>query len=190
MKFNPKIHHCRSIRLKGYDYSQEGLYFITICCENNICRFGNIENEEMILNDFGQIAHNEWLNLAERFDNFELDTFQIMPNHIHSIISLKVKIGQSASNDNENSENNSCLEIWAGASPAPTTADIIGSYKSLVANGCLGIYKSKNEIMGKLWQRNYYEHIIRDENSYQTISNYVENNPSKWLEDKFFTKAY
>ena len=114
MKFNPKIHHRRSIRLKGYDYSQEGLYFITICCENNICRFGNIENEKMILNDFGQIAHNEWLNLAERFDNFELDTFQIMPNHIHGVISLKIRIVQPAPNDNENSENNSHLEIWAG----------------------------------------------------------------------------
>ena len=67
----------------------------------------------------------------------------------------------------------------------PTTADIIGSYKSLVANGCLGIYKSKNEIMGKLWQRNYYEHIIRDEQSFNRISDYIKNNPENWQHDKF-----
>ena len=74
----------------------------------------------------------------------------------------------------------------AGASPAPTIGDVIGAYKSLVANECLKIFKSKNETMGKLWQRNYYEHIIRNEKSYHTISDYIINNPAKWNEDKFF----
>jgi len=80
-KYNPSIHHRRSIRLKTYDYSQAGLYFITICCQNRICRFGNIKNGEMILNECGIIAHNEWIQLRKRFQNFELDVFQIMPNH-------------------------------------------------------------------------------------------------------------
>ena len=73
----------------------------------------------------------------------------------------------------------------AGASPAPTVGDIVGAYKSLVANACLEIYKTKNETMGKLWQRNYHEHIIRNEQSYQTISDYIINNPAKWNTDKF-----
>lgn len=87
-KYNPKIHHRRSIRLKGYDYSQSGLYFITICCQDMICRLGKIVNGEMVLNELGSIAYNEWLKLPERFPNFELDLIQIMPNHIHGIVAL------------------------------------------------------------------------------------------------------
>lgn len=87
--YNPQIHHRRSIRLKGYDYSQEGLYFITICCKDRKYRFGKIENDKMILNEYGTIAYDEWIKLTERFSNFELDVFQIMPNHMHAIIALK-----------------------------------------------------------------------------------------------------
>src|SRR5690554_4014593 len=93
-KYNPntgnrrELPQRRSIRLKGYDYSQAGMYFITICCQNRICRFGNIENNKMVLNEYGKIAYDEWMKLSERFPNFELDVFQIMPNHIHGIITL------------------------------------------------------------------------------------------------------
>ena len=86
--YNPQIHHRRSIRLKGYDYSQVGVYFITICCKDRKYRFGKIENHEMTLNEYGTIAYNEWIKLTERFSNFELDVFQIMPNHMHAIIAL------------------------------------------------------------------------------------------------------
>ena len=89
MKFNLKKHHRRSIRLKGYDYSQAGAYFITICCKDMKCLFGKIENGEMILGEFGQIAFDEWIKLAERFANFESDVFQIMPNHLHGILVIK-----------------------------------------------------------------------------------------------------
>jgi putative transposase len=85
-KYNPNLHHRRSIRLKEYDYAQAGLYFITICCENRMCRFGNIENGEMILNEYGIIAYNEWQKLSERFKNFELDVFQIMPKMMITIL--------------------------------------------------------------------------------------------------------
>ena len=87
-KYNPKIHHRRSVRLKGYDYSQAGLYFVTICCQEMICRFGKIINGEMLFNELGAIVYNEWLKLPQRFQNFELDVFQIMPNHIHGIVAL------------------------------------------------------------------------------------------------------
>jgi REP element-mobilizing transposase RayT len=195
MKYNPEIHKRRSIRLKGYDYSQAGLYFITICCENRICRFGKIENNEMILNEYGIIAYNEWVKLAERFQNFELDVFQIMPNHIHAIIALNDTVRATlavAQNDAVAPVRVSLVDtqndavIRAGASPAPTISDIVGAYKSLVSNACLKIYKSKNETMGKLWQRNYYEHIIRNEKAYENIANYIINNPAKWQEDKFY----
>lgn len=203
MPYNPNIHHRRSIRLKGYDYSQAGLYFITMCCENRICRFGIIENGEMILNEFGEIAYKEWIKLTERFTNFELDVFQIMPNHMHGIIVLNNvgagftpaqndSVAQNDDNDTQNdnpqNEMKNDDDIRAGASPAPTISDIVGAYKSLVANGCLEIYKLKNETMGKFWQRNYHEHIIRNEQSYQTISNYIIYNPGKWNEDKFYNQ--
>ncbi len=170
MAYNPAIHHRRSIRLKGYDYSQAGLYFITICCEYRTHRFGKIENSEMKLNEFGNIAYNQWIKLAERFANFELDVFQIMPDHIHCIILLNKGEGATV-----------------GATPtlAPTMGDIVGAYKSLVFNECLKTCKLKNEIMGKLWQRNYYEIIIRDERAYQNIANYIINNPAKWTKGKF-----
>jgi putative transposase len=203
-KYNPQIHHRRSIRLKGYDYSQAGLYFITICCQDRKCRFGKIENGEMILNELGTIAYNEWIKLVERFTSFELDVFQIMPNHMHGIILLNdvagadtlAQLGQPqglAPTDAvaENGSITDCDDIGTGASPAPTNAtigEIIGAYKSLVFNGCLKIYKSKNDLMGKLWQRNYYEHIIRNAKSYENISNYIINNPAKWAEDKFYNK--
>lgn len=95
-KNNPYIHHRRSIRLKGYDYSQAGLYFITICCQDRICRFGHIENGEMILNAYGKIVYDEWAKLPERFPNFEMDVFQIMPNHMHGIILLNETVGATA----------------------------------------------------------------------------------------------
>lgn len=182
MKYNPLIHHRRSIRLKGYDYSKAGAYFITICCEDRIHRFGKVSGDEMILNQSGTIAYNEWINLAERFPNFELDVFQIMPNHMHGIIVLsdRTTVGATLAVAQEQNELNR-----ATARVAPTIAEIVGAYKSIVSNACLQLFKSHNKIMGKLWQRNYYEHIIRDERAYQNISNYIINNPGKWNEDKF-----
>ena len=199
-KYNPntgnrrELPQRRSIRLKGYDYSQAGMYFITICCQNRICRFGNIENNKMVLNEYGKIAYDEWMKLSERFPNFELDVFQIMPNHIHGIITLVGATLAVARHDgnahydgNVHNDDNARhdTDIRAGVNPTRTVGDIVGAYKSLVSNGCLEIYKSKNEIMGKLWQHNYHEHIIRNEKAYQTISKYILNNPAKWAEDKF-----
>ena len=201
MQYNPKIHHRRSIRLKGYDYSKEGAYFITICCHDKVCRFGKIINHEsyadaqMELNEYGMIAYNEWLKLPERFSNFDLDVFQIMPNHIHGIIILNNTFTNSetvgarftrAPYSGDDIDNRA--RVNRAPTPNATIGDIVGAYKSLVVNACLKIYKSKNEIMGKFWQRNYYEHIIPDEQSYQTISNYIINNPAKWNDDKFYLK--
>ncbi len=222
MTFNPKIHHRSSIRLKGYDYSQPGLYFITICCQDRIHRFGHVQNNKIVLNEFGHIAHDEWQKLPERFSNIELGTFQIMPNHMHGVILInKVSVGSGFTHDqnemklqneinHQNNKNVCATEIerdgkidrngaterdgktdrnGATARVAPTTIpDIVGAYKSLVANGCLEIFKTNNQTMGKFWQRNYYENIIRNEQSYQKISEYIINNPTNWQCDKFYLK--
>ena len=200
IKYNPKIHNRRSIRLKGYDYSQAGLYFVTICCENRKHRFGEvvagtgIKPAQMILNEYGTVAYNEWIKLSERFSNLELDVFQIMPNHMHGIISINgvsAGVGFTPAPIDSNAtidSNNSSTARVAPAPPPPTLSDMVGAYKSLVANGCLDIYKSKNQTMGKLWQRNYHERIIRGEMGYHRVSNYIINNPKKWAADKFYTK--
>lgn len=170
----------------------------------------------MLLNEYGQIAYDEWVALVQRFPNFELDVFQIMPNHMHGIIVLN-PVGATLAVDLDSTvvapdnigivpdnitvtPNNLGIAgdhtsapdgadiIGTEASPAATVGDIVVAYKSLVAKGCLDIYKSKNKMMGKLWQRNYYERIIRYQQSYQFVSDYIINNPSKWIDDRFYIK--
>jgi putative transposase len=162
MKYNPKQHHRRSIRLKNYDYSQVGAYFITPCVEAGNHLFGEIEENEMICNAFGQIAYNTWDNITTNFENIELDAFVVMPNHTHHILII-------------NSDDN-----------IKTLGEIVGAYKSLVVHNCLN-YIKENDLdiqLGKVWQRNYWEHIIRDERSYDYISDYIVNNPMNWDKDK------
>ncbi len=84
-KFDPLIHHSRSLRLRGYDYSRAGRYFITICCQGHVCRFGAVENGKMILNDAGKMIE-KWHLISEKFRNIKLGTYIVMPNHFHSII--------------------------------------------------------------------------------------------------------
>ena len=90
MKYNPDVHHRRSIRLKGYDYSQTGVYFVTICTYQRLSLFGEITDGEMILNEAGNVAKQCWLAIPEHFSNFELKEFVIMPNHVHGIIQINV----------------------------------------------------------------------------------------------------
>jgi putative transposase len=202
-KYNPNIHHRRSIRLKGFDYSQAGFYFITICCQGRICRFGDVVNGEMILNENGKIAFDEWLKTPEIRNNVELCEFVIMPNHMHGIIRLfdrgelhspetnelhspaNNELHSPANNELDSPETNELHSIDRRGvcktplrSPSQTIGAIVRGYKSSVTR--------QIAINEKLWQRNYHEHIIRDEQSYQNISKYIINNPAKWEDDKFY----
>ena len=183
MNYNPKIHHRRSIRLKSYDYSQAGLYFITICTQNRLCLFGEIGDGVMVLNDAGEMVHRQWRALADRFDSVELDEIVIMPNHLHGIIELVS--GQSRMGKPQ------------GIAPtveqlpqrvSPTIGDVVGAFKSLSTNEYITGVKQKKwrPFQQKLWQRNYYEQVIRDEQSYLELVQYIQNNPLKWLEDKYY----
>ena len=183
MSSNKKLPQRKSIRLKGYDYSQSGLYFTTICTQNRGNILGEIDNGEMVLNEFGQIAYDEWSVLPKRFCIMEPDVFVIMPNHIHGIIKI---VGASLAGPRNVG---ACLNR-APARGAPTISigELIGAYKSLVSNRCLDIYKSKNIKMGRLWQRNYYEHVIRKEKEYDEIAKYILNNPMNWSKDKYYSE--
>ncbi len=310
-------HHRKSIRLAGYDYSQAGLYFITICCEDRICRFGQVENGAMVLNQYGQIAYDEWMKTPEIRPNVKLHEFVVMPNHIHGIIQL-LDIGRGelhspndnelhlpndnklhspdnnelhspdnnklhspddnkmhSPNDNElylpndnklhspdnnelHSPDNNELHSPDGnelhspdnnklhspndneihspddneinspydnklhlpddnelhlpddnelhlsddklhlpddnrgvcktplRGPSQTIGAIVRGYKSSVTKQINLLRAFDTPI--KLWQRNYHDHIIRNEQSYQRISEYIKNNPAKWDNDKFYKK--
>jgi REP element-mobilizing transposase RayT len=174
MPYNPDIHHRRSIRLKEYDYSRSGAYYVTVCARNRECLFGEIIDGQMILNETGKIADAEWRQLHNRFYGIDTSVFQIMPNHIHGIIVVGATLAVAQTRAGA---------TRAGASPAPTVGEIVGAYKSLVANGCRKLYDEKNEILGTLWQRNYYERIIRSDDEYRRIAEYIINNPANWEKD-------
>lgn len=192
--YNPEIHHRHSIRLQGYDYSQTGAYFVTICTHGRKCLFGDVADGKMVLNEFGRIAKQYWEEIPERFNNIELDEYIIMPNHIHGIIIVGATLAVAQNNPVAQCRGNPRgypryragikPEKRAGASPAPTIGNIIGAYKSIVANKCLNIFKHNNQCMGKLWQRNYYEHIIRNEMELNKIREYIIYNPLNWETDE------
>jgi len=254
MSYNPNIHHRRSIRLKGYDYSQAGLYFITICAQDRACLFGyvsvgaplvgaqndgSVQNETvcgnddgrmdddgqigrpqghapttvaqicdpnetdvqndgvqndgsvrndgtqnvgtthttMILNDAGKMVETEWLKLMERFPNIELHEYVVMPNHFHSILKIvDTDVGRPQGHAPTNTPTNKTVGDMLDAFKSITTVEYIHGVKQ---SG----WKPFNR---KLWQRDYWEHIIRDEQEYQRISAYIINNPAKWKGDKFY----
>jgi REP element-mobilizing transposase RayT len=169
----------RSIRLAGYDYSREGLYFVTICCQHKICRFGKKQNGEIALNGAGQMINTEWRNLKKRFPNIELHDYVIMPNHFHGIIEI-IDVGMPLVGIRK--ENGQPQGI------APTLGKILGAFKSITTVGYIqGVLQSGWEPFDQqLWQHNYYEHIIRDERSHQNISDYIINNPYDWENDEYY----
>ncbi len=230
MPYNKDIHHRRSIRLKDYDYSQSGLYFLTICTQDRECKLGNIVNGEMVLNELGNEIDNVWKELPNHFPNIECDIYQIMPNHIHGIIIINKLTNASDKNvgvdarptpteiKRPNTIINDINNVWidvigadadiigidaigvdARSTPTlemeekeqelkkkETLGDIVCAFKSLSVVRCLKNYKSRNETLGKLWQRNYYEHIIRTPQEYYKIANYIISNPYNWTKDELF----
>lgn len=200
-QFNPRIHHRRSIRMKGYDYAQEGLYFITICCFENRDLFGRIEGGVMVLNEAGKVAERCWKEIPEHFLDVVLHAFVIMPNHVHGILEIvgakneKDADGAGAKDENKNDGN----EIGTGAknfspvqenipkkfsphfnSPSRTIGSVVRGFK-------IGVTKWMRQNTGVLnvWHRNYYDIIIRNEQSYENISNYIVKNPINWRDDRF-----
>lgn len=165
-------------RLKNYDYSANGYYFVTVCSENMSCVFSSINRNTgcklapndrkytdtvVSLSDVGLIAEQQLFDLESRFGFVKINKYVIMPNHIHAIIIL----------DNQT----------AGASPRPTLTDIICAYKSLTTRIC---NKSQNRLGRKLFQTSFYEEIIRNEKAYQRIWEYIAENPRKWQNDEYY----
>ncbi len=165
---NPKYHR-RSIRLPEYDYSQEGAYYVTMCTQERKYVFGEISDGKMDLNKYGKIVDQFWQDIVERYDGIVLDTFVIMPNHVHAIIII---IGDA---------------ICRGEVTSPlrkprkhTIGQVLAYYKYQTTK----IINQINDSPGRrVWQRNYYEHIIRNEKTLNKMREYICNNPLYWASD-------
>lgn len=195
MKYQPDIHHRRSIRLKGYDYSQAGAYFVTICTYDRECLFGEIVEmsgeyqgecqksgechsplREMVVNDLGRIVAAEWIRSAEIRAEIELGEFVVMPNHFHGIVLI--------TDDIRRGDRLVALTPVSSTIPGPQQKSI----GALLAGFKSAVTKRINEIRISpslpVWQRNYHEHVIRNEADYDRIAEYVATNPQRWIEDK------
>ena len=193
-----EIHHRRSIRLKGYDYSQNGAYFITICAQDRACLFGEIVNGEMQYNDAGKMVQSLWQNIPENYQGVQIDEFIIMPNHLHGIIvfdvgaglvpvpidNLPILIDNSSTIFNNFSNNWSTTRVdpTGGGRFSRTVGDVVGGFKSRATVEYIRGVKNHQwaAFRARLWQRNYYEHIIRNEHTLYDIRDYIINNPIRW----------
>jgi len=181
MKYNPDKHHRRSIRLKEYDYSQPGWYFVTICTQNRVRLFGDIVNGRMVLNDSGKMVENIWNEIPQNYNNTKIDFYQIMPNHFHGIINI-VGTDPRVCPEREQTYTGQSQGIALKLS----LPDLVKRYKSLTTKRFRDWLKQNDlPFFGvKLWQRNYYEHIIRDEQDLNRIRQYIVDNLLKWQDDK------
>ena len=192
-QYNPDKHHRKSIRLKGYDYSKAGLYFITICCQNRVHLFGNVINKQMILNDAGKMIEKWFNELQNKFPDVKCHEMVVMPNHIHFIIENIGSVGADlrvCPNDSNISKTEKRVSEILGEHAGSPLHRVLQWFKTMSTNEYIRGVKNNNWIPfdGKLWQRNYWEHIIRNDQSYQKISDYIINNPSKWNDDTLFTE--
>jgi putative transposase len=179
MAYDEKQHHRRSIRLRDHNYAEPGAYFVTLCTEGHLCLFGEVEGDIVRLNPSGQIVEQAWRDLPNHYPYMELDVFVVMPNHVHMIVILTER---------------SSL-VGAGFKPALTPVpartpdapkryglgEIIRAFKTFSSRQ---INKCRGTPGASLWQRNYYEHIIRHERALRHIRGYIVENPQRWAHDR------
>ena len=183
MKFNPDIHHRESIRLKDFDYSSNGAYFITICTRDRECLFRGVTDGDVSNNFAAKMIDIWWRKIPGKYANILLDDFVIMPNHFHGIVlnvganlcvrpGLVEKTGQSK----------------AGRHMGLPLHRVVQWFKTMTTNEYIRNVKQNNwpVFNGSLWQRNYYEHIIRNEEELNKIREYIRNNPLNWQIDDYF----
>ena len=174
----PENDPCRvSIRLSDYDYAQAGAYFVTICAQERRSLFGAVEDGTMRLNAAGKMAVKAWEDLPGRFPNLELDYFVMMPNHFHGILVLQ---------DDEGKPDTGLSDRVSQGISKNSLARIIQAYKSITTNEYITGVKKLGwaPFVGRIWQRNYWEHVVRNEKDLNSIREYIVNNPMKWELDE------
>jgi len=190
MTFDPEKHHRRSIRLRNYDYSQPGAYFVTICTYQKQSWFGEIKNGQIYLNQLGKIVADEWLKTCKIRPNFKLDEWVIMPNHFHGI----VIINDYSGDDQSLGARDAPLDLGARDAPLDLGArDAPLQQKPNSLSSCIAGFKSavtkrinllRQNTDPPIWQRNYYESILRDEKYLAVVREYIINNPKNWPNDR------
>ena len=178
-RYNPDIHHRRSVRLKGYDYCQAGTYFVTICAHGRQCLFGRVEHGIVTLNEYGQIVAEEWLKTAAIRPDVVLGEYVVMPIHFHGMVVLTDDRGTAEGDDRGTARRAPTMGGFA-APVAGSLSTIIRAFKSAVTKCINEIRQTRGT---PVWQRNYYEHIVRDEADYTRIAGYIADNPRRWAED-------
>jgi REP element-mobilizing transposase RayT len=198
MRFHPERHHRRSIRLKGYDYRQAGAYFVTVCTQDRSFLFGEMVHGEMRLNDAGKMVYDVWNDLPAFYPGVQTDAFIVMPNHIHGIIIL-VGADPRVCPDADprvcpdadprvcpDADPRVCPGQPQGVAPTMGLPDVVHRFKTMTTKRYAdGVKRLGWEpFRGRLWQRNYYEHIIRNEESLNRIREYILTNPMRWALDR------
>ncbi|MCK8603108.1 transposase [Desulfoferrobacter suflitae] len=168
----PERRSRRSIRLKGYDYAGAGAYFVTICAQNRECLFGKIVDGKMVLNDAGEIVADEWIKTGDIRDKIILDEWVVMPNHFHGILVI---------DDRRGTARRAPTVEQFGKPVSGSIPTIIRAFKSAVTKRINEMRKTPGV---KIWQRNYYEHVIRNDNELNRIREYITNNPAQWETDQ------
>jgi putative transposase len=161
-------------RLQGYDYNRNALYFVTSCVQDRICVFGKIRDNKMLLNDYGIIAERQLNWLEEQYKYLEVHTCIIMPNHIHAIIEINRELIK-------NNQGRSWNGQFIKQPKIKSLSELMGAFKTTSSKQIhlAGLPEFK-------WQRSFHDHIIKNEEAFSRISNYILNNPSNWKEDKFY----
>ncbi len=163
----PRVHRRRSARLPGYDYARVGAYFVTICTQDRVCLFGQIADGAMSVNDAGAMIVRHWEQIPQRFPTVTVDEFVVMPNHIHGVLVFAAPPVEAT---------------W----PVAPLGRVIGAVKSetTVAYGRRVVANRWPAFRGRLWQRNYYEHVIRGDEALGRIRKYIRDNPLQWAFDR------
>ena len=183
MPYDPEKHHRRSIRLRNYDYAQAGAYFVTICGQHRECLFGEIRDGKMYPNHAGQMVLRWFNELEHKFHDIECDEFTCMPNHIHFIV---VNVGANLCVCPDSGLRGRSGQTHRSVPTGTPLSEAVQWFKTMTTNAYIRGVKQDNwqPFPGKLWQRNYWDHVIRNESELHRIREYIRNNPALWEQDQ------
>lgn len=179
MNYKKQQRDRRSIRLKNHDYTQAGLYFLTICSHRNHCIFGTVQAGKMRLNTLGNRASDCWQQIPTHFPHVQLHESVVMPNHIHGILEITYQPNKERHDVREN--NHSLMPKGT----SKTIGSVVRGFKTGVTQWAWEHWPDRFPNKAPIWHRNYYEHIIRNDQAFDNITNYIIQNPIKWQQDKF-----
>jgi len=179
MPYDPNIHHRRSVRLQGYDYSRGGAYFVTICTQDRARLFGEVIGRQMNLHAAGRMIAEVWVGLPARFSMANVDAYVVMPDHLHGVLILRDEVGERVEQAEVGHVHDHSRGTLSG-----TIGRILQAFKSISTHGYIQGVEQQDwpPFVGRLWQRNYYERIIRSEHALERIRGYIDANPARWAE--------